>query len=96
VNTVKSLLVLVLLSACAQATPINIGDGRQAYLIECPGAYNKLSTCVKKANELCPSGYDIAGSSQTSTGGGVITANQYYATVTPSGVERSITVVCKG
>jgi hypothetical protein len=90
-----SLIAFGFLAACAQATPINTGSGKSAYFIECPGAA-MASECIKKANELCPSGYVIDDASRTYAGGGTVIAHSpTMATVTPGMVQNSLTVSCK-
>jgi hypothetical protein len=87
------LIAVVLLSAaCARSTQI----APQTYLIEC----KRMGTCVEKAQELCPSGYDVA-SSNTSGGGGTVawtyptdgSAPSY--SVVPNARRGNLTVKCR-
>lgn len=81
---------------CATATPINTGTGRSVFLIECPGAANSMSACVKKANELCPAGYSVSGSSESPQGVGSVFVNPALGTATAiQGVERRLVVECR-
>ena len=61
---IRGLVAGLLLVSCAQATPISPGSGVRSYYIECNGELNRMSTCIKKANKVCPSGYRIDSSSQ--------------------------------
>ena len=86
----------VSLFACASATPINTGDGRQAYLIECPGAANSMSNCIRKANAVCSAGYDIAGASESPQGMASAILDPNLGTVCAiQGVDRGLVVLCK-
>jgi hypothetical protein len=58
------------LGACATATNIHGPDGQQAVLIECPGAAVPIPACFEKANEVCPSGYQLLDSHE---GGWILT-----------------------
>ena len=98
----KSIYVLavlataVILGGCATATPINTGSGQQAYLIECPGSGNSMSNCVKKANSVCPTGYNIAGSREQAQGSGSVIYNPALQTMSVvQNVSRNLVVQCK-
>lgn len=82
--------------ACATATPINTGSERQSYLIECSGAANQMSSCIKKANSLCPRGYEIAGASEAPQNMASVIVDPNLGTVTAlQGVDRRLVVACK-
>ena len=59
IKMVRILAAALICSGCATSTPINTGGAQQSFLIECDGSAIPLSVCVKKANEVCPTGYDI-------------------------------------
>lgn len=88
-----ALLVAGLLVGCATATEIRGPDGQSAMLIECPGAANTMATCVKKANEVCPDGYTIAGSTEGSSGQ-MASLGGYGAFSTPV-IQRHLVVACE-
>lgn len=57
--TRTTVIVCLLLTGCATATPINRGAGQQSeYFLECNGAAVPWSKCYAKANQVCPGGYD--------------------------------------
>lgn len=89
-------IVVLGLTACATATPINTGNDRKAFLIDCSGSGNALSACIKKANLVCPNGYDIAGSKEEMQGGRSVIYNPVLGTASViQNVDRNLVVVCK-
>lgn len=55
---------LFILAGCATSTEIRGPNGQIAHLIECPGAALTMGTCYEKANDLCPSGYNVLDAQQ--------------------------------
>lgn len=78
------------LAGCAQSTPIYGPDGKQAHLIECPGAAVPMSACFSKANETCPAGYVLLNRDQS---GGALAVTQGSA-FAATGIQKSIVVRC--
>lgn len=68
------LLAGFLVAGCATTTEILGPDGEQATKIECPGAAADLSTCLAKADEVCPAGYTLLDSYE---GGSTAAARRY-------------------
>jgi hypothetical protein len=87
----RTIILCVLLYGCATATPLNTGNGKQ-FLIECDGMAVPISTCFKKANAVCPSGWDMI-----STDGKIIPVGSATPDVAYVGAyqQKSITVQCK-
>lgn len=89
-------VVAIFALSCATATPINTGAERQSYLIECSGEANQMSSCIKKANSLCPRGYEIAGSSEAPQNTAAVFVNPNLGTVTAvQGVDRRLVITCR-
>lgn len=91
-TSIAPILGALLLTACAFATPMNI-SGNPAFLIECNGALNSLSTCIRKANSVCPYGYELAGGREQPQGIGSVIVTPGMGSVV-QGVSRSIVVIC--
>jgi hypothetical protein len=85
------LLLCVVISGCATATKLNTGDG-VIYRVECDGSAIPLSVCYKRANKLCPAGWDQIDKDGAVLPQGVATPD--YAQI---GVmqQKSITVRCR-
>lgn len=88
---------LLALGSCATATRI---AGHNAYMIECPGLAMSMGTCLKKANEVCPNGYNVVGGSQNAyqTSTAQLYANQYYGYGYGGSmpyIERTLVVACR-
>lgn len=54
-----------LLTGCTTVTPVSGPDGRQAFSIQCG---NDRTRCLKKAGDLCPTGYRVVDNSSTMIG----------------------------
>ena len=52
------------LATCVNVTPIRMPDSNMGYSISCP-PIEAGTKCIEKAGELCPGGYQIAGSGNT-------------------------------
>lgn len=85
------LLLCVVISGCATATKLNTGDGT-IYRVECDGTAIPLSVCYKRANKVCPAGWD-----QIDKDGAVLPQGTATAEVAYFGVmqQKSITVRCR-
>ncbi|ATG74526.1 hypothetical protein AN401_12240 [Zobellella denitrificans] len=91
---VPALLGVALINGCATATPINTGGPRQAYYVDCSGG--TMSSCIEKANSVCPRGYDIAGAQEQPEGRASVLYNPYYGVATSTQhMTRTMTVICK-
>ena len=55
-NFIALSLVIVMGGCTIQPVSINRIEGTQSYVMDCNSGINK---CYQKADELCPSGYDI-------------------------------------
>jgi hypothetical protein len=87
----RTILLCVFLYGCATATPLKTGSGNQ-FLIECDGAAVPISTCYKKANTVCPNGWDQVGKDGAVLPVGTATADTAYIGVYQ---QKSITVQCR-
>jgi hypothetical protein len=87
----RTLVLCALLTGCATATPLKTGNGNQ-FLIECDGAAVPISTCYKKANAVCPTGWDQVGKDGAVLPVGTVTADVAYIGVMQ---QKSITVQCR-
>ncbi len=58
---------ILCLAGCTTATPTVLPDGSKGVMIDCNGDINSMSSCFKKAGEMCPAGYDIINQGQEST-----------------------------
>lgn len=87
----RTIILCLLLQGCATATPLNTGDGNQ-FLIECDGAGVPISTCYKKANAVCPNGWDML-----NTDGKIIPMGTATPDIAYIGAyqQKSITVQCR-
>jgi hypothetical protein len=104
---IGTMVYLVSIAACASspsqagwtmttnAQQIPLGNGMNAWEISCDGMAHSVGTCLKRAGEVCPEGFDFLNSSE-GTAGGVIVPNTAIggASVVPV-VKRSIIVACK-
>jgi hypothetical protein len=89
----KHLIIFcVVLTGCATATTINGPDGQQAQLIECNGAMLTISSCFKKANDVCPAGYALLQNSESQ--GSPVTTFGAYGLYSASPTYRQIIVRC--
>lgn len=87
---------IFLLYACATATPVNTGTDQKSYYIECSGGMNTMSSCIKKANSICPHGYNIAGAQEQQQGGGALVYNPNINSVSAiQNVSRNMAITCK-
>lgn len=89
------LFVTVAIAGCApKATKLSSGNTPDTQLIECNGLIYSFSDCVKKAQEICPNGYDV------------LTANKNDKTamtlgfdgkagISEGGTDRTMLVKCK-
>ena len=60
---IACLAFIVALTSCATtATPINLGDGKSRFFLDC--GRQGMAQCIAKANEVCPQGYNIDGQGQ--------------------------------
>ncbi len=64
-------------------------DGARTYLVECHGMVQSISSCIRRANELCPAGYDVLGRRED-VQGVIVSA---YGAVTP--IYRELAVRCR-
>lgn len=55
--SLTSITILMLVAGCSTVQEINRPDGKKEYLIAC-GASTGWDVCYKRANELCPQGYE--------------------------------------
>lgn len=56
---------LLLLAACATATPVYAPDGRRGAELDCSGWARNWGMCYQKAGELCGTrGYDVLNRSE--------------------------------
>ena len=73
-ETYSKLLVAGLISlqitGCAISRKMMTPDGENGYYISCNGLAVGMNVCYKKASEVCPDGYTII-ESQNSTGNGL-------------------------
>lgn len=83
--------LVIVLSGCATATPLKTGNGNQ-YLIECDGSAVPISTCYKKANTVCASGWDLVDKDGSLVPFGSATADITYIGAIE---KKSITVQCR-
>lgn len=90
-----SLILLLLVAACAKSTPLPAINGKQAYFVECSGGAKSWSTCYEKANEVCHGTYKIVNKEQGKeanlSGGGVGSNTAFHG---ESGMDRSMTITC--
>ena len=58
---IASTVLVLLLTSCASIEPRDTRgpSGNLAYSMSCSGQGRTLDLCYKKANELCPNGYNI-------------------------------------
>ena len=99
-------LAALILAGCAAATPMYDQNGNPAFHIACDGAAVPMSACFKKALEVCPQGYALAGGEQRSLGQiGTAQGSTAYNPYSGSGnllgfsspiITKSIVVRCKG
>lgn len=87
----RTIVLCLLLTGCATATPLNTGTGKQ-FLIECDGMAVPISTCYKKANAVCPSGWDQVGKDGALIPVGTATPDVAYVGTYQ---QKSITVQCR-
>jgi hypothetical protein len=87
----RTIVLCVLLTGCATATPLNTGTGKQ-FLIECDGMAVPISTCYKKANTVCPNGWDQVGKDGALLPVGTATPDVAYVGTYQ---QKNITVQCK-
>jgi hypothetical protein len=91
-----SILGILGLASCTTATPTVLPDGSKGVMIDCNGDVNSMSSCFKKAGEVCPAGYDILNQGQESTpvfgGSGTATGFGMYGGAI---VHRNLMVHCK-
>lgn len=89
----RLLILCLLLAGCATSAKTYTADGREGYMVKCPGSANSWGTCLEKAGELCgASGYEIldrSGEQGWAAGGGPSAA---FAGSTHS---RSMLISCK-
>lgn len=94
-RTAVSLCVLLLtgcaLIGCAAATKLNTGDG-EIYRIECDGLAVPLSVCYKKANAVCPKGWDQLDKDGAVIPQGAATNDGAYVGAVQ---QKSVTVKCR-
>jgi hypothetical protein len=90
------LAAITALSGCAAASKTYGPDGRQAFSINCSGAFLTWGECFKKAGDLCGVlGYDtllVNGQNP----GSVVTANQTTGVFAAPVVDRVMVISCKG
>lgn len=59
------IIFCLLLSACAQTgqrksdAVIPMNKGEQSYRTQCNGMFEKWDSCVKRANQTCPKGFEV-------------------------------------
>jgi hypothetical protein len=58
--------VTLLLAGCGSASPIALPGGGAGYMIGCGGIQNTMDTCLVKASQVCPAGYDVVATDQES------------------------------
>lgn len=89
-RTTTMLLCVLMLAGCARAT--RMGQPGQ-YLVECDGSAIPLSTCYKKAAQLCPRGYELLDKERANGP----TTGAYAGGVASIGAmeHKNITVQCK-
>lgn len=61
---IPMLVALLAVAGCVNVTPITMPDGKPGYSISCPPR-EAGTMCLQKAGELCPAGYQVAGSGGT-------------------------------
>ncbi|WP_144411593.1 hypothetical protein [Azotobacter chroococcum] len=90
---IAALIVFMALAGCATATRMEIGDGVEAYLVECTNS--PMSACVTKANEVCPKGW-LPLAQDESTVHAFNYYNQFTGAYTPFyRTERRLMIYCK-
>lgn len=55
-KSLYAVAVLALLAGCVHVTEIKGPDGRIAHVLDCG---NNRANCLRKAGELCPTGYQV-------------------------------------
>ena len=89
-----TIVLLPILCGCgAKARPITGPYGKNAYHLNCSGIQNSMADCLEKAGELCPQGYDVLDSRQTSTPNVYVYQNQVHTLGTIE--TRELVVQCK-
>ena len=83
-------LLVLLLSGCADVSEIRDPDGGIRYLVGCYGALTPMSVCHDKAKELCPGGYEVDDSREF-MGPGLVTEAG-----TARDLERQLVIQCTG
>lgn len=84
----SALILVALLAGCASSTEIKGPGGQVAHLIECPGSAVPMGACFEKANDLCPSGYNVLDAQQST---GPVVWNQFGMY---QGMQKQIVVQC--
>lgn len=64
-RTIWLLALAAALAGCATSTEIRGPGGQVSHLIDCSGAAVPLGACYEKANELCPTGYNVVDAQQS-------------------------------
>lgn len=49
-------------SACVSTAPVDVPSHSNAYLIDCSGPGQSISTCMEQARKACPDGYELISS----------------------------------
>lgn len=88
---IRMIVLCLVLTGCATATKLNTGNGNQ-FLIECDGMAVPISTCYKKANAVCPKGWDQVGKDGVLIPIGTATPDVAYVGTYQ---QKSITVQCR-
>jgi hypothetical protein len=80
----RTLILAICLApiGCGTAAPMALPGGDEGYMIGCGGIQNTMATCLAKAAQMCPEGYDIVAATAES----VPIINPY---------ERTMMVRCK-
>ena len=76
------LAIAVGLASCVEVTMLSGPDGRPAYGLDCG---TDRTACLKKAGELCPTGYGVVDDASRTVAvpveGSILLANQEHLTV---------------
>ena len=62
-----SLFALIILASCTTAHPTALPGGGQGYMVGCSGIQHTMTDCYARSAEICPAGYDIVATDQSST-----------------------------
>jgi hypothetical protein len=67
----------------------------KAWEIRCDGAAYTIATCLKRADALCPAGFDIINSSEGQAGGAIVPNTFTGGAMLIPMSKRSIIAACK-